>query len=58
MGLYEVLLVHPWGAIKAELDSGLYPTGIKVSDEEFSSINLVRHSFHGEWNYSIRPRGS
>ena len=44
--------------VKAELDSGLYPTGVKVSDEEFSSINLVRHSFHGEWNYSIRPRGS
>lgn len=44
--------------VKAELDAGIYPTGIKVSDEEFSSINLVRHSFHGEWNYSIRPRGS
>ncbi len=44
--------------VKAELDASLYPTGIKVSDEEFSSINLVRHSFHGEWNYSIRPRGS
>lgn len=44
--------------VKAELDSSSYPTGIKVSDEEFSSINLVRHSFHGEWNYSIHPRGS
>ncbi|MEX6431071.1 ISAzo13-like element transposase-related protein, partial [Ferrimicrobium acidiphilum] len=44
--------------VKAELDSSSYPTGIKVSDEEFYSINLVRHSFHGEWNYSIHPRGS
>ncbi|WP_298443597.1 ISAzo13 family transposase [Ferrimicrobium sp.] len=42
--------------VKAELDSNPYPTGIKVSDEEFSTINLVRHSFHGEWNYSIHPR--
>ncbi|WP_276938978.1 MULTISPECIES: ISAzo13-like element transposase-related protein, partial [Ferrimicrobium] len=33
-----------------------YPKGVKVSDEEFSSINLIRSSFHGEWNYSIHPR--
>ncbi len=44
--------------VQAELDPGNYPKGVKVSDEEFSSINLVRNSFHGEWNYSIHPRGS
>jgi hypothetical protein len=44
--------------VKVEIDSGSYPTGIKVSDKEFSTINLVRHAFHGERNYSIRPRGS
>jgi transposase len=42
--------------VTAELDSNSYPTGIKVSDKEFSTINLVRHAFHGEWNYSIHPR--
>jgi Rhodopirellula transposase DDE domain len=41
--------------IRAELDVGTYPTGIKVSDEELAAINLKRDRFHGEWNYSILP---
>lgn len=41
--------------IKAELDTSVYPKGIKVSDEEISKINLTRANFHGEWNYSIAP---
>lgn len=43
-------------AVQAELDQGSYPKGIKVTDEEFSRIRLVRDEFHGEWNYSISPR--
>ena len=43
-------------AVQAELDKGTYPKGIKVTDEEFSRIRLVRDEFHGEWNYSISPR--
>lgn len=42
--------------IKAELDEHIYPTGIKVSDEEFNSVVIERDEFHGEWNYRIRPR--
>ena len=42
--------------VKAELDSGIYPKGIKVPDEEMATLNLVRHAFHGEWNYSLHPR--
>ena len=41
--------------IKAELDSGLYPTGIKVADDELAAVNLKRADFHGEWNYQILP---
>ena len=41
--------------IRAELDAGSYPTGIKVTDEELAAINLKRDKFHGEWNYSILP---
>jgi len=41
--------------IRAELDVGNYPTGIKVTDEELAAINLKRDEFHGEWNYSILP---
>lgn len=42
--------------IQAELDINLYPKGIKISDEELSKINIKRDDFHGEWNYTMRPR--
>jgi hypothetical protein len=42
--------------VKAELDPGNYPKGIKISDEELAALHLVRHSFHGEWNYSLHPK--
>ncbi len=35
-----------------------YPKGIKVSDDEFASIRLIRDDFHGEWNYTIEPNTS
>jgi transposase len=44
--------------VRAELDSGQYPTGIKVTDEELETIRIVREDFHGEWNYSIVPTES
>jgi hypothetical protein len=42
--------------VEAELDSNLYPTGKKVSDEELQQVKLARDSFHGEWNYTISPQ--
>lgn len=42
--------------IEAELDTGHYPTGIKVSDQELATIKINHDSFHGEWNYCIHPR--
>jgi hypothetical protein len=42
--------------IRAELDPGAYRKGIEVSDEELSTVNLEKDSFHGEWNYTITPR--
>jgi hypothetical protein len=44
--------------VRAEIDSSLYPKGIKVTDEEFASIRISRDEFHGEWNYSITPNGT
>ncbi len=41
--------------VKAELDSGHYPKGIKVTDEELEAVCIFRDDFHGEWNYSILP---
>lgn len=42
--------------IRAELDDGHYPTGIKVTDAELAGLNLKRANFHGEWNYTLMPK--
>ena len=42
--------------IKARLDKRVYPTGIKVTNGEFKTLNLRPATFHGEWNYVIAPR--
>jgi DNA-binding transcriptional ArsR family regulator len=42
--------------VRCELDPYMYPAGVKVSDDELETVNIVRHDFHGEWNYTISPR--
>jgi transposase len=44
--------------IQAELDTGSYPKGVKVTDAELKEVNLVLDEFHGDWNYSILPNCS
>jgi hypothetical protein len=44
--------------VKARLDPNQYDTGIRVSDEEMSRLRVVPHQFHGEWNYTVKPRSS
>lgn len=41
--------------VRAVLDENKYPKGVKVSDAQLAAINLSRHSFHGDWNYTISP---
>ncbi len=41
--------------IRAELDRGKYPTGIKITDAELASLNLKQDRFHGDWNYTVLP---
>jgi hypothetical protein len=41
--------------VRAELDRGRDPLGVKVRDEELAAVPLVRHAFHGEWNYTLHP---
>jgi DDE family transposase len=43
--------------VQAKLDQAKYPTGRKVSDREIDELDLRPDSFHGEWNYTIYPRG-
>lgn len=41
--------------VRAELDRGAYPLGIKITDAELSALNLKLGKFHGEWNYALLP---
>jgi transposase len=40
--------------VHARLDENDY-LKIEVTDTQLAAVNLTRHSFHGEWNYSINP---
>jgi hypothetical protein len=42
--------------VRAEIDTRKYPRGVKVSDAGTAAVNLSRHAFHGDWNYTISPR--
>ena len=42
--------------IKCAIDSTIYETGIKVTDEEMADVILIPDDYHGEWNYKILPR--
>lgn len=42
--------------VRAALDHAEYETGIKVSDQQLDQVNLKRSEFHGDWNYTVRPR--
>ena len=39
--------------IRAEEDFNYYETGTKVTKPELEAVPLVRHDFHGDWNYTI-----
>ena len=41
--------------VKSRLDRKTYAKGIKVSDGEMEKLNIVKSSFHGDWNYKIKP---
>ena len=42
--------------VQCRLDRNKYEKGIKVSDAEMAKLNITRAEFHGEWNYTIKPR--
>ena len=41
--------------VKAELDTGEYPKGTKITAKELAALPITRHEFHGDWNYTVRP---
>jgi hypothetical protein len=46
-------------AVHAELDTGRYPTGIKIADDTMTALvesgALARHPWHPDWNYTLNP---
>lgn len=42
--------------VTAVVDKNIYPTGVKVTDQEMKQLNIVRNDFHGDWNYTISPQ--
>jgi hypothetical protein len=41
--------------VYARLDDREYDKGVEVTDDQLAAVTITRHSFHGEWNYTINP---
>jgi hypothetical protein len=41
--------------IEADLDTGSYPLGQKISNGDLAALPIRPHDWHGDWNYSILP---
>jgi hypothetical protein len=42
--------------VRAASDQRHYPKGIKISKAEMAALELHPEGFHGEWNYTLKPR--
>ena len=42
--------------VRCEIDPNTYPAGVKVTNAEMDAINIQRHEFHGDRNYTITPQ--
>ena len=41
--------------VRSEIDHGAYPAGIRISKAQMDLLNIERHRFHGDWNYTLHP---
>ena len=57
VSLIAATTTKPGLAVRCRLDTRQYPKGRRVSDRQLAEVNLEPHAFHGEWNYTIHPRG-
>jgi Rhodopirellula transposase DDE domain len=44
--------------VTAELDTGSYATGTKISDKQMTAMPITRHHWHGDWNYTLHPQAA
>ncbi|MGH7428422.1 MAG: ISAzo13 family transposase [Candidatus Methylomirabilaceae bacterium] len=42
-------------SVKAILDTRHYETGLTVTAKQMDALHLKRHSFHPDWNYTLKP---
>jgi len=42
--------------VNCMLDKNEYPKGIKIKEEEVEELRIIRDGFHGEWNYTFKPK--
>ena len=45
-----------WLTVASRLVTGRDQSGRTVSDAELATLEIERDAFHGEWNYTSRPR--
>jgi len=41
--------------VKSHIDKYVYAKGRRVTAKNLARVNLTRHDFHGDWNYTISP---
>ncbi len=39
--------------MQCQLNTNAYPKGQKISDKVMATLNIQRHPFHDEWNYTV-----
>lgn len=39
----------------ARLDDATYQRGLDITDQQLAAVNITRHAFHGDWNYTVSP---
>jgi Rhodopirellula transposase DDE domain len=44
--------------VQARLDKRHYKTGVTVTAAEMRALTIDPDSFHGDWNYTVRPRAT
>lgn len=43
--------------VTCDIDWGRYQKGIKIPKAALKELNIIYDDFHGDWNYSIAPKG-
>lgn len=41
--------------VDCTLNTGKYPIGLKVTDNDLAMVKIKQARFHGEWNYTLSP---